>query len=107
VLAAWSEDGRGSVLQALKAGLEPEWQHRLDDRSRRLHVQAPYHATPVLRAPRGAGSRWLAALAWAGRDRDEAEPWRVRQGSAGRWVLEHARLDPWVIEHWALPEIDL
>jgi hypothetical protein len=107
VLSAWAEDGRGSVLQSLKAGLTPEWQVRLDDRSRRLHVQAPYHATPMFRAPRGAGPGWLAALAWAGRSRAEAAPWRLREGRAGYWMLEHAELGVWEIKHWALPEIDL
>lgn len=105
VLSAWSEDRRGTVLQSLRTGLTPEWDLRLDDRSPRTHVAAPYHATPVFRSPRTSGVTWLAALSWTGGDLAESQPWTVIEGGAGRWVLSHPRLDAWNLSHWTLPAL--
>lgn len=105
VLSAWSEDRRGTVLQSLRTGLAPEWDLRLDDRSPRTHVAAPYHATPVFRSPRTSGVTWLAALSWTGGDLAESQPWSVVEGGAGRWVLSHPRLGSWNLSHWALPTL--
>ena len=93
------------MLQSLRTGLTPEWDLRLDDRSPRTHVAAPYHATPVFRSPRTSGVTWLAALSWTGGDLAESQPWTVIEGGAGRWVLSHPRLDAWNLSHWTLPAL--
>ncbi len=105
VLAAWSDDRRGTVLQPLAGFADATWDTRLDETTRRAHIAAPYHATPYARTARVSGPGWVAALAWAGDDRDESLPWQIASGSAGRWQLTHPKLGSWDITHWALPEI--
>jgi hypothetical protein len=115
-LAAWSADGHGTVLQALgPTALTPAWDKRLDDRTERRHVAAPYHVTPLFKtarlaipgpAERSLGERHcLAALSWTGRDRAEAAPWRVVSGATGAWRLSHPKLGSWEISHWSLPAL--
>ena len=102
---------RGTVLQALHGITSYEWDRRLDDASERRHVAAPYHLTPLALTERltgegGAGTmRSLVVLTWTGRNRAEAQPWRVTRGTAGAWRLEHPLLGSWELKHWALPEI--
>lgn len=104
LLAAWSADERGTVLQRLGGTpAAPTWDARLSDETPRRHVLAPFHATPVLETARHAGAGWLAALSWTGRDRAAARPWRLLTGDEGRWNLNHPELGAWEIAHWALP----
>lgn len=105
VLNAFAGDGRGSVLQTLLGLTTHEWDTRLDDKSERRHVAAPYHATPVAKAARTAQPIVLAALAWAGHDLAESAPWQVAAGAAGAWKLTHPKLGVWEINHWALPAL--
>ena len=102
-LAAWSADGRGSVLQRLAGLNATEWETRLDDSVERRHVAAPYHVTPVGRTSRVTAPTILAALSWAGTDRAESAPWQVTSGAAGAWQLTHPKLGSWEISHWSLP----
>lgn len=106
LLSAWSEDGRGTVLQALNGFTAYEWDTRLADTKPRAHVAAPYHVTPVARIDHPAGPSFVAALTWAGTDRAEAAPWRIVSGKAGAWRLTHPKLGNWDIAHWALPALD-
>lgn len=104
-LHAWASDGRGTVLQSLLGLPEQEWDQRLDERSERRHVAAPFHVTPIARAPRRAEQTVLAALVWAGTDRAEAEPWKVEAARAEQWTLSHPKLGRWEIAHWSLPNL--
>lgn len=104
-LSFFAPDDRGTVLQLLGGAAVPDWDHRLDDDAERRHVAAPYHVTPLFTTPRLSGAGVLAALAWAGRDRTEAGPWRVVSGAAERWTLAHDRLGEWEIRHWSLPAL--
>ncbi len=104
-LTAWSNDGRGTVLQPLLGFAANEWDARLDDASERRHVAAPYHVTPLAKTPRTSTPTVLAALAWAGVDRAESAPWRVVSSAAGAWKLSHPQLGPWEISHWSLPAL--
>jgi hypothetical protein len=105
VLSAFSSDHRGTVLQPLLGFAAQEWDTRLDDATARRHVAAPHHATPVVRTARLAAPTVLAALAWAGSDRAESEPWQTVSASAGFWRLTHPQLGAWEITHWALPSL--
>ncbi len=104
-LGAWSDDGRGTVLQALRGFDQCEWDGRLDDTKPRSHIAAPYHITPIMRTNQPAGASWVAALVWTGKDRTEAAPWRIVSGRAGAWRLTHPTLGDWDIGHWALPTL--
>ena len=103
-LAAFA-DTRGTTLQPLLGFSGAEWDARLDDTSERRHVAAPYHVTPIATTARHSGAAGLAALSWAGADRNEGEPWRVVSGIAGDWKLEHPHLGEWHITHWSLPAL--
>lgn len=103
LLQAWSEDGRGTALQALHGFATYEWDERLDETRPRAHVAAPYHVTPVARIDHPPAASWVAALTWAGTSRQEAAPWVVTSGEAGAWKLEHPSLGGWDVRHWALP----
>lgn len=105
VWSAWSDDGRGSLLQPLHGFTGGEWDNRLDRGRPRAHLASPYHATPVAVVARTKGPGWLAALAWAGSDRAESAPWSVTSGAAGHWQLEHPKLGRWDLTHWALPAL--
>ncbi len=105
VLAAFSSDQRGTVLQPLLGFAAQEWDTRLDDTTARRHVAAPYHATPIAKSARLTAPVALAALVWAGTDRAESAPWRIASGSAGAWRLTHAKLGAWEISHWSLPNL--
>jgi len=106
VLSAWSEDGRGTVMQSLRQNLTASWDVRLDETKPRVHVAAPFHATPLFRTPSTEGVTWLAALSWTGRDRAESAPWSVTSGAAGGWRLSHPQLESWNLSHWALPALN-
>ena len=105
ILAAWSADVRGTVLQPLAGTTATEWDTRLDDTKPRAHVAAPYHVTPVARTARVTGPGFLAALAWTGTDRAESAPWKIISAAAGHWTLTHPKLGPWEISHWSLPAL--
>jgi hypothetical protein len=104
-LAAWSKAGDGTAIQPLHGFSRVEWETRLDGTTPRAHITAPYHATPVAVTDRVTNPGWLAALTWTGRDRAEAQPWRVVSGAAGKWSLVHPQLGPWEISHRLLGEI--
>lgn len=106
-LAFFSPDDRGTVLQLLAGASALDWDQRLDDRTPRAHIAAPYHVTPLavttrVGSPAGE-SGWLAALAWTGTDRAEAVPWTIVSCAAGEWKLTHPKLGDWEIRHWSLP----
>jgi hypothetical protein len=105
VLSAWSDDGRGTVMQALNGFSSYEWDGRLDDAKPRAHIAAPYHVTPIARIQQPVGSAWVAALTWVGSNRAEAAPWRVVSGKAGEWKLSHPALGDWTVSHCALPAL--
>jgi hypothetical protein len=109
VLAAWTPEGAGTVLQALGGFSGYGWDARLDDRTPRSHIAAPYHVTPLATTARvgspAGESGFVAALAWTGRDRAAAAPWTLAQGDAGAWRLTHATLGEWTIDHWSLPAL--
>jgi len=95
----------GTALQALLGFATMQWEQRMDDRTERRHVAAPYHATPVAKTTRSSDPIQLAALVWSGTDRAESAPWTVTSGAAGSWKLSHPKLGPWEITHWSLPEL--
>lgn len=95
--------GRASVLQALSAGIL-DWEKRVDDRTPRTHVEAPYHVTPLLRRDAHQGNGFFAALCWTGRDLREATPWSINTVQAGYWQLTHSQLGEWNLRHTALPD---
>lgn len=102
---SWSDRSRGTVLQPLAGFSTREWDERLDDTKPRAHLAAPYHVTPVAATDRLTGTGWLAALAWTGSDRAEAEPWQVLGTAAGSWQLAHPTLGAWNINHAMLPAL--
>ena len=109
-LAAFSADGRGTVLQLLSSGpAEPAWDERLDCAAPRRHTHAPFHLTPVFTFPRQAAPAptFLAALAWTGgsSDREASSAWRPVSLAAGDWLLRHPTLGDWRIAHWSLPAL--
>lgn len=104
-LNAWSDKETGTVLQLLVGNAKPDWDQRLDERTERRHVAAPYHVTPVFTTLRHSGTGVLAALSWAGSDRAESSPWSVASGAAGAWKLTHPKLGDWEINHWSLPPV--
>jgi hypothetical protein len=104
-LAAWTTTSHGTVLQPLLGFSAAEWDQRLDPAEPRRHVQAPFHATPVLATSRTDQPVVLAALAWTGSDPAEGVPWTVVSGSSGAWQLTHPSLGPWSVAHWALPSL--
>jgi hypothetical protein len=103
VLTAFSSDGRGSVLQLLRGFAGHEWDMRLDDKTERRHIAAPYHITPVGKTSRVMSPTVLAALSWAGTDRAESAPWQITSAAKGAWKLTHPKLEAWEISHWSLP----
>ena len=104
-IAAWSDDGRGTVLQPLAGFAATEWDARLDEDRRRAHIAAPDHVAPVARTARLTGAGFVAALAWTGTDRAAASPWKTVSTSAGSWILSHPTLGSWEIAHWSLPAL--
>ncbi len=104
-LSAFSPDGRGTALQPLLGFTTSEWDNRLDDATERRHVAAPYHVTPLVKTVRLSGPGVLAALSWAGPDRQESAAWTVGSGAAGAWKLHHPKLGDWDINHWSLPTL--
>ena len=104
-LAAWAADGRGTVLQLLRGFTATEWDARLDERTERRHVAAPWHATPIGRTARTSSPTVLVALSWAGRDRAESAPWQVTATTAEACTLRHPVLGRWDINHWSLPPL--
>jgi hypothetical protein len=102
---AWSADGGGTAIQGLTRFDATEWDTRLDEATARRHVAAPYHATPVLRTGRVEGPLTLVALSWTGRDRADAQRWRISVSTTATWQLEHPSIGSWKIAHWSLPEL--
>jgi len=97
--------GRGTVLQPLLGFAGVDWDVRLDDRTRRMHVAAPFHVTPVLRTARVDQPVVLAALAWTGQGRAQAAPWQIIEARSGTWSLSHPALGGWSLAHWSLPSL--
>jgi len=106
-LAAFASDGRGTVLQLLHGAASPEWDARLDDKTERRHVSAPYHVTPVVKTARlpAHQSFVLAALSWTGTDRAAGAPWQIVSATAGQWHLTHPVHGEWKLAHWSLPAL--
>ena len=104
-LAFFSDDGRGTVLQALHGFTACDWDNRTDDSSPRRHIHAPYHVCPIFKTDRPAGPIFLAALSWTGNDRAAAQPWQIVRAQAGEWRLQHPTLGLWEISHWSLPSL--
>ena len=82
------------------------WDERLDESTRRSHVQAPFHVTPVARSGKDSGERLLVALAYAGKDPAEAVPWEWASTAPGEWTLTHPRMGEWNIAHAILPDLE-
>ncbi len=106
-LAAWSPEGRGSVLQIISPfPASPEWDARLDDSTPRRHTHAPHHVTPVFKFPRHTASPFVvAALAWTGADLAESAAWTPLSLAVGEWLLRHPALGEWRVTHWSLPSL--
>jgi hypothetical protein len=104
-LAAWSPEGRGTVLQPLHGISKLDWERRLDTSTPRTHIASPFHVTPLGSTSPFEGPGWIAALTWTGGNRDEARAWTVVSGRAGAWRLDHPSLGSWAIDHWALPAL--
>jgi hypothetical protein len=102
---AWHPATGGSVVQPLTGCTAREWDERLDERTPRAHLSAPYHATPVAVSPPLTGHGWIAALVWTGGDQAAAQPWVVAHTAAGDWHLTHPTLGPWSIKHPFLPSL--
>ncbi|WP_438481913.1 DUF2264 domain-containing protein [Oleiharenicola lentus] len=98
-------DSRGSALQLLSNGFTPGWDNRLDDKSERRHVAAPYHATPVFKSVRHTGAGIIVGVSWTGSDEAESAPWKITRSTAGELALHHPKLGPWEIRHWSLPAL--
>jgi hypothetical protein len=105
VLSAWSDDGRGTVLQMLTPGGKAGWDERTDAAAPRRHTHAPWHVTPVFSFSPQDKPLVIAALSWIGRDRAEAGAWTVADRAAGAWTLRHSALGEWRVAHWSLPTL--
>jgi hypothetical protein len=106
LLSAWdSSGGQGSVLQPLHGFDSSAWDERLDNSVPRAHLAAPFHVTPIAVRGTAAGPGHLAALAWTGARREEAQPWQIVATPAKRWELKHPQLGSWIIEHPLLPAL--
>lgn len=109
-LEAWDAAGQaGAVLQTVHGFDSVDWDVRLDEKTPRAHMAAPFHVTPLAICRRAAGTGVLVALAWAGGldRRPEAAPWRVVAARAGDWQLEHPHLGDWSLQDAQLPSLTL
>ena len=99
-------DDAGIALQALGGDVVFGSYDRPNEASGlREHIQAPYHAVRFLERKVGCESGHLACLNWAGRNWDEAAPWKVRSLAPGCWIFSHPILGEWTIEDDALPRM--
>lgn len=95
---------RATVLQPL-CDASTGWDKRLDDESPRRHVEAPYHATPLIYRPEHKGEGWLAALCWTGKKSTASGAWKITGRAAGAWEFEHAALGKWQLSNPLLPQL--
>ena len=102
VMSAWA-GGKGSVLQGIVGVSGSQWDRRLDESTARIHLMAPYHATPMMVTGQVDRPGCLAVLAWAGSDRAEAQSWKILSGTATNWTLSHPTLGSWHLSHEDLP----
>lgn len=100
----WSGES-GTALQNLSGFKTFAADKRTDDSRPRIHVQAPFHYTPLLQTGTVEGEGWLAALAWAGTDHDEARPWKIIRHTGDALVLEHPSLGEWQINNPVLAKL--
>ncbi|HEY0944210.1 MAG TPA: DUF2264 domain-containing protein [Opitutaceae bacterium] len=96
---------RGTALQPLLGFARAAWDNRLEESTKRTHIHAPYHATPLVETVRLSGRTALAALAWTGSTPADAAPWTVVKGAPGQWELSHPTLPAWALTHWSLPAL--
>ena len=99
-------DGRKSLLQNLTGFESAAFDERLDNTVPRVHIEAPYHKTPLLQARIGTRPGVLAALVWTGSDPGEGKLWTLPEARAGHWCLEHRSLGTWTVDHEILPELE-
>jgi hypothetical protein len=104
---AFGPDGLGTAFQLLHGPATPAWEQRLDDKSERRHVAAPYHVTPYVETARLPAHEPVAfvALSWSGRERAAAAPWRVVSSATGQLTLTHPHHGAWTVSHWSLPAL--
>jgi hypothetical protein len=100
---AWWSGERGVVLQPICGADSMENDQRRDETVSRIHVQAPYHVTPLMHSKPILGEGFMAALIWAGSDKIESQPWQILKLSQGEWQLKHAEAGEWNICHRLLP----
>lgn len=97
---------RGVRVQGIVGYDAFEFDRRLDDSEPRRHIQAPYHATPILRRRIEAGEDLiLASVMWAGEGDGVSLDWDLDSLSAGVWKLSHQDLGEWTVVHDILPAV--
>jgi hypothetical protein len=70
---------------------------------RRTHLLAWHSLILTAETERVTGEADLVALVWAGRPGEQAQPWEILPGSAGRLRLRHRTLGDWRVECAGLP----
>lgn len=96
---AWWTGERGVVLQPICGADSVGIDQRRDDSVSRIHVQAPWHVTPLMHSLPILGEGFMAALIWAGSDKNESQPWQIDKCEQGQWQLTHPTLGGWHIGH--------
>lgn len=105
-LIAWDEGRKqGTALQPVHGFDATDWTARLDERTPRSHLAAPFHVTPVAVRHRADPEGLLAALVWTGTGEQagEAAPWQIETRRAGEWQLLHSELGRWTVRDAVLP----
>jgi hypothetical protein len=72
---------------------------------RRTHLLAWHSLVLTAETKAVAGELDLLGLVWAGRSREESQPWEALTGQVGHLHLRHPVLGEWRIEHEGLPSI--
>ncbi|MGJ8696367.1 MAG: DUF2264 domain-containing protein [Verrucomicrobiaceae bacterium] len=98
----------GVALQGVFGFENTEVDSRLSDADGpRRHIQAPFHATLLLKKTmKAAEETYLVCLSWSGKVRAEGAPWKVDRLAAGEWRFSHDSLGEWCVEDKFLPKLD-
>ncbi len=97
-------ENRHIAIQSL-AGFDATFIDHSTDPQKRRHLNNDCHIVASLRTLTVKGSTSLAALLWAGSDKNESAPWELQKAETGSWHLQHPTLGDWKIEHPSLPSL--
>lgn len=100
----WWAGQSGVALQPVCGADICESDQRRDNSVSRIHVQAPYHVTPLMHSKPIHGEGFMAALIWAGSDKKESQPWEISKMQQGHWQFRHPEIGMWNIEHRLLSD---